>query len=388
MSRPLTGIRVLDLTRLLPGPFLAMALSDLGADVVKVEDPRLGDYMRPVPPAKGGVSGRFHAVNRDKRSLALDLKAPEGRDAFLRLVERADVVLESFRPGVLERLGVGYPALAERNPRLVVASISGYGQDGPYKDRAGHDLNYIGLAGLLAMTGPRGGAPLMPGVPIADFAGGGLWGAIGVLGALVGRERTGKGAWIDVSMTEGALALCASDIGELDCGARPTRGSQALNGGVASYGVYATSDGKYLSVGALEPKFWVAFNEAIGRKPDMSELILPPEGQDRVRAEIQAILSTRTRAEWEAVFARTDACCEPVLELDELAEHPLHRARHNFFSVEHPSAGTVAQVRTPVGEASARRTAPRLGEHTDEVLGEYGFSAADIAALRRARALG
>ncbi len=388
MSRPLSGIRVLDLTRLLPGPFLAMALSDLGADVVKVEDPRLGDYMRPMPPAKGGIGGRFHAVNRDKRSLALDLKAPAGRDAFLRLVERADVVLESFRPGVMERLGVGYDTLAAKNPRLVLASISGYGQDGPYKERAGHDLNYIGLAGLLAMTGPRGGAPLMPGVPVADFAGGGLWGAIGVLGALVGRERSGRGAWVDVSMTEGALALMAAEIGNMDCGARPTRGQDALNGGLACYGVYATRDGKYLSVGALEPKFWVAFNQAIGRKPDMSELVLPPEGQERVRAEVQAILATRTRAEWEAVFASADACCEPVLELDELADHPQHRARRVFFHVTHPQAGETLQGRTPVGEPSARSAAPALGQHTDAVLGEYGFSAEDIAALRAARALG
>jgi crotonobetainyl-CoA:carnitine CoA-transferase CaiB-like acyl-CoA transferase len=387
-ARALSGIRVLDLTRLLPGPFLALALSDLGADVVKVEDPRLGDYMRPMPPAKGGVSGRFHAVNRDKRSMTLDLKSPAGRDAFLRLAERADVVLESFRPGVMERLGVGYPVLAERNPRLVLASISGYGQDGPYRERAGHDLNYIGLAGLLAMSGPRGGAPQMPGVPVADFAGGGLWGAIGVLGALVGRERTGRGAWVDDARTEGALALCASDLGDLDAGAHPTRGAQALNGGLACYGVYATKDGKYLSVGALEPKFWVAFNQAIGRAPDMSELVLPPEGQERVRAEVQAILSTRTRAEWEAVFAATDACCEPILELDELATHPQHQARGVFFHVEHPRAGATLQVRTPVGRADAERPAPALGQHTDEVLAEYGFSAEDVASLRSAGALG
>ncbi len=388
MSRPLTGVRVLDLTRLLPGPFLSMVLTDLGADVVKVEDPRLGDYLRSMPPAKAGFGGRFFAVNRDKRSLALDLKSPAGRDAFLRLASRADVVLESFRPGVLERLGVGYPALCEKNPKIVLVSISGYGQDGPYKERAGHDLNYIGLAGLLAMSGPRGAAPQMPGAQIADFAGGGLWGAIGVLSALFGRERTGRGAWVDVSMTEGALALMSAEIGNLDCGLEPTRGTESLNGGLACYGVYATSDGKYLSVGALEPKFWVAFNEAIGRKPDMSELILPPEGQDRVRAEIQAILVTKTRADWEAVFAKADACCEPILELAELADHPLHRARRVFFGVAHDKAGEVRQVRTPVGEPTARTVAPALGQHTDEVLGEYGFAADEIASLRAARALG
>jgi crotonobetainyl-CoA:carnitine CoA-transferase CaiB-like acyl-CoA transferase len=385
MSRPLDGIRVLDLTRLLPGPFLSMVLSDLGADVVKVEDPRLGDYLRPMPPQKGGISGRFLAVNRDKRSLALDLKASEGREAFLRLVEKADVVLESFRPGVLERLGVGWPALSARNPRLVLCSISGYGQTGPYKERAGHDLNYIGLAGLLAMTGPAGGAPQMPGTQIADLAGGGLWGAVGVLGALVGRDRTGQGSWIDISMTEGSLALMAAELGNIDCGEHPTRGTATLNGGLACYGVYATKDGKYLSVGALEPKFWLAFNAAIGRKGDMAELVLPPEGQARVRAEVQAILLTRTRDEWAAVFARADACCEPILELDELAAHPLHQERQVFFSTSHPKAGEVRQVRTPVGEPRCASLGPGLGEHTDAVLREYGFADGEIAALRAAK---
>ncbi|HWU90746.1 MAG TPA: CaiB/BaiF CoA-transferase family protein, partial [Kofleriaceae bacterium] len=210
LAGALRGVRVLDLSRLLPGPFLTMVLADLGADVVKVEDPRVGDYLRAFPPAKGGLSGRYLAVNRGKRSLALDLKAPAGRDAFLRLAERADVVVETFRPGVLDKLGVGYARLAERNPKVVVCSISGFGQTGPYAHRAGHDLDYIGLAGVLAMGGPAAGAPVMPGVQIADLAGGSLWGATAILAALFGRERTGRGAHLDISMTEGALALLAA----------------------------------------------------------------------------------------------------------------------------------------------------------------------------------
>src|SRR5512139_2316876 len=243
LASALAGIRVLDLSRLLPGPFLTMILADMGADVVKIEDPRVGDYLRAFPPAKGGVSGRFLAVNRGKRSLALDLKAPAARDAFLKMVEQADVVVDSFRPGVMDKLGIGYETLAARNPKIVVCSISGYGQTGPYVHRAGHDLDYIGLAGVLAMTGPAGGAPQMPGVQIADLAGGALWSATAILGALVGRERSGKGAHLDISMTEGALALLAAELGNLDCGARPTRGTETLNGGMACYGVYATSDG-------------------------------------------------------------------------------------------------------------------------------------------------
>ena len=372
-ERPLDGIRVLDLSRLLPGPFLTMILADMGADVVKVEDPRIGDYMRQIPPAKAGMSGRFLAVNRGKRSLALDLKSDAGKGAFLRMVERADVVVESFRPGVMDRLGVGWETLEARNARLVLCSISGYGKDGPYVDRAGHDLNYLGLAGVLAMGGPAGGTPGMPGVQIADLAGGALWGVTGVLGALVGRGRTGRGAHLDISMTEGALALLCAELGNLDPdGEAPTRGRAALNGGMACYGVYQTSDGRFMSVGALEPKFWLAFNRAIGRRENLSELAAPAAKQAEVRAEVQAILATRTRDEWVQILAAHDCCCEPVLEMDELEAHPLHRARGVFERVP-IGEESVLQVRTPAAPARTDRLAPRLGEHSREVLAEYGF---------------
>ncbi|MBI4512309.1 MAG: CoA transferase [Deltaproteobacteria bacterium] len=370
--KPLEGILVLDLSRLLPGPFLTMTLSDLGAEVIKVEDPRGGDYLRTLPPAKHGLSGRFLAVNRNKRSMALDLKSPEGRDAFLKLTETADVVVESFRPGVMDKLGVGWNALSGRNPRLVLCSISGFGQDGPYRDRAGHDLNYLALAGVLAMSGERGGPPRMPGLQIADLAGGALWAAVGILAALVGRGKTGVGRHVDISMTEGALALLAPEIGNLGFtpdGHVPSRGTESLNGGLAVYGIYRTKDNKYFSVAALEPKFYMAFCEAIGRNPDLADLVAPPDKQDEIRAQIQAVFSQKTRAEWEDVFARVDACCEPVLEVDEVLSHPLHAARRVFFSMEQPGVGSVTQVRTPVGEPTATRPAPGLGEHSSEVLG-------------------
>ena len=376
----LAGLRVLDLSRLLPGPYLTMVLSDLGADVVKVEDPRLGDYLRSMPPGRDGVGGRFLAVNRDKRSIAVDLKVPAQREVFLALVEKADVVIESFRPGVMAKLGVGWDVLSARNPKLVLCSLSGYGQTGPYRERAGHDLNYVALAGVLAMNGPTGGAPVPPGVQIADMASG-LWGAVGVLAALVGRERGQAGRWIDVSMCEAALALLAAELGNLQFGARPTRGEELLNGGVACYGVYATKDGKYLSVAGLEPKFWAAFNVAIGRAVDPSELVAPPARQATVRAEVAAILLTKTRAEWEVVFAGTDAACEPILEPDELASHPLHQARQVFYGVPHPVVGESVQVRTPVGAPSAKSTGPKLGEHTREVLLEWGLGDAEVDVL-------
>lgn len=384
-DRPLQGIRVLDLSRLLPGPFLTMVLADLGADVVKVEDPRVGDYMRSFPPAKGDLGGRYLAVNRNKRSLALDLKAPAGRDALLRMAERADVVVESFRPGVLDRLGVGYVALAARNPKIVLCSISGYGATGPYCDRAGHDLNYIALAGVLAMgSEARGRAPAMPGVQIADLAGGALWSATGILAALVGRERTGQGTHLDISMTEGALALLAAELGNLDCGAHPTRGAETLNGGLACYSVYRAGDGRYLSVGALEPKFWLAFNQAIGRKGNLAELVGNPVQQDAVRAEIQAILETRSAAAWAEHLAAHDCCCEIVLEPDELPSHPLHQARDVFFTIDGGELGPITQVRTPVGVPATSTLAPRLGQHSREVLAEYGFGDDEIAAITAA----
>jgi alpha-methylacyl-CoA racemase len=378
----LDGIRILDLSRLLPGPYLTMVLADLGADVVKIEDPKVGDYMRAFPPAKAGISGRFLAVNRGKRSLTLDLKEARARDAFLRMVERADVVVESFRPGVIDKLGLGYATLAARNPRIVLCSISGYGQTGPYVHRAGHDLNYIGLGGVLAMGAEKAGAmPAMPGVQIADLAGGALWSATAILAALVGRERTGTGAHLDISMTEGAMALLAAELGNLDCGARPTRGTETLNGGLACYSVYRTADDRYLSVGALEPKFWVAFNTAIGRKPDVTEIIAPPPRQAEVRAEIQAILLTRTRDEWATVLAAHDCCCEPVLELDELAAHPLHQAREIFVTVDGGAAGPLQQLRTPLGPPARPTAPPTHGQHTREVLADYGFTGDEIASL-------
>jgi alpha-methylacyl-CoA racemase len=382
LAAALAGIRVLDLSRLLPGPYLTMILADMGADVVKVEDPRVGDYLRAFPPAKGGIAGRFLAVNRGKRSLTLDLKAPAGRDAFLKMVERADVVVESFRPGVIDKLGVGYAALTARNPKIVLCSISGYGQTGPYVHRAGHDLNYISLAGVTAMGGgERGGPPTMPGIQIADLAGGALWSATAILAALVGRDRTGAGAHLDVSMTEGALALLAAELGNLDCGARPTRGTETLNGGMGCYHLYKTADGRWLSVGALEPKFWLAFSAAIGRKPDLAELAAPLDHQQRIRGEIQAVIATKPLAEWQAILARHDCCCEPVLEMDELADHPLHAEREVFFTMDGGTGvGAIRQVRTPVGAPAKPTPPPRLGEHSRAVLADYGFSPDEIEA--------
>ncbi len=379
MGAPLAGIRVLDLSRLLPGPFLSMVLADMGADVIKVEAPGMGDYLRHIPPSKGGMSGRFLAINRDKRSLVLDLKTEAGREALLRMAESADIVIESFRPGVMKRLGVDYQALKARNDNIILCSLSGYGQEGPMKTRAGHDLNFIALAGVLAMGGECGGKPMMPGTQIGDLSSA-LWGATAVLGALVGRSKNG-GQHLDISMTESALALLAAELGNLDCGTTtPTRGQESLNGGLACYGVYRTKDDKYLSVCALEPKFWLAFNEAIGRTCDVSETMADSHAQEQLRRELSDIIAGKTRDEWVKVFSQYDCCTEAVLELDELRAHPLHSSRNVFFTVP-CDGGEVLQVRTPVGQASAKHLAPTLGQHSAEVLTEYGFSEKEIAVL-------
>src|SRR5262245_55383728 len=324
LADALQGIRILDFSRLLPGPFLTMILADLGGDVVKIEDPQAGDYMRQVPPpidgvemhqlvpGKGGISGRFLAVNRGKRSVVLDLKTPAGKAALLRMAAKADVVVESLRPGVMDKLGIGYAALSAVNPGIVLCSISGFGQTGPYVHRAGHDIGYLAVAGVLAMGGEADGAPMMPGVQIADLAGGALWGATAILGALVGRQRSGRGAHLDISMTEGAMALLAAELGNLDCGLRATRGMARLNGGFACYGIYRTRDDRYLAVGALEPKFWVALNQAVGRKVDVMELLSSAAQQDAVRDELAAIFASRTAAEWMSLLAQHDCCVELV----------------------------------------------------------------------------
>lgn len=369
LARALEGVRVLDLTRLLPGPFLTMILADLGADVVKVEEPRRGDYMRDFPPPGDGPSGRYTAVNRNKRSVTLDLKDDRERERLLRMAARADVVVESFRPGVMDRLGVGYRALRERNERIVLCSVSGYGQTGPYRDRAGHDINYLALAGVLAMSGnDPGGPPAQAGVQIADLGGGALWGALGILAALIDRNHTGRGAHLDISMTEGAASLLAGEFGILDAEpSPPTRGTGLLNGGAARYGIYRTRDGRYLSVGALEPQFLARLAAATG-----VELDPEPAGDPGLRRRLARVIATRTRDEWERIFAAHDCCCEPVLELAEVPEHPLHRERGLFFEIAAGDFAGTLQVRTPLGLPEGRRPAPALGEHNDEVFEEYG----------------
>ncbi|HZY04709.1 MAG TPA: CaiB/BaiF CoA-transferase family protein [Anaeromyxobacteraceae bacterium] len=387
---PLAGVRVLDLSRLLPGPYATLVLADLGADVVKVEDPQGGDYVRWMPPLAGEQSGFFHALNRGKRSLCLDLKRPEGAAAFRRLARRFDVVVESFRPGVMERLGVGYAALQAENPGVILCSISGYGQDGPYRDRAGHDIDYCATAGVLALNGPPE-RPLPLGVQVADVAGGSWPAVAGILAALVRRAATGEGGQVDVSMTDGALAMLALQRGAAAARGSPLRrAGETLNGGSACYGVYRTRDGRFVALGALEPKFFRSFCEAAGR-PDLAERQFEDEGRGP-RAELEALFGSRTRDEWARLGEAHDCCLSPVLEGDEPARDPQLLARGLFLSVDTPWEGrAMASLRTPVRIAGAEpspRPAPRLGADSEQVLAEAGFTVGEVEDLRRSGILG
>ncbi|MFT7623010.1 MAG: alpha-methylacyl-CoA racemase [Myxococcota bacterium] len=390
MTRPLAGLRVLDLTRLLPGPYLSLVLADMGADVIKVEPPQGGDWLRYVPPRHGGISVQFASLNRGKRSVGLNLKKPGGTDVLKRLVQDADVLLESFRPGVLDRLGVGYEVLKAINPKLIYCAVTGYGQDGPYSQRAGHDLNYCALGGTLAMTGQEGGAPQLAGFQLADIGGGGLFGLTGVLAALYARQTTGLGRFVDVSMAEGALAFNVLALAHSVYGAEtPTRGNDRLNGSASCYQVYETSDGRHMSVAPLEAKFWAAFCDAVER-PDWKARHMGDDAA--MKQEMAALFITRSRDEWEQLFANIDACVEPVLELAELPTHPQHVARGVFFDLKQSDdADPLPQARTPLisqAEAEQITPAPGLGEHSEEVLAEAGFSSEDIQGLVAAGAVG
>ena len=345
----LTGIRVLDLTRLLPGAYCTLLLADMGAEVIKVEEPGTGDYMRWSPPVVDGQSALFDVLNRDKKSIALDLKDPGGRDALLRLVETADVLVEGNRPGVMERLGLGWSVLHDRNRKLVMCSITGYGQDGPFAQRAGHDLNYMAIAGALGLNGPRDGAPVPLSVQVADVGGGGMQAAVEILGAVVGVQRGGEGCHMDVAMTDGALRWLALAFAARAAGEPVARGDQRLAGRYACYRVYECRDGRYYSVGALEPKFWAAFCAAIGR-PDLVERQYSEDLA--TQREVEEVFATRTRDEWEQVLGPADACCEPVLDLDEVPSHPQVAAR---------------------GVLTKSGRGPRLGEHTEAILKEVGL---------------
>jgi alpha-methylacyl-CoA racemase len=396
MSLPLKGVRVLDLSRLLPGGFCSLLLADFGAEVLKVEDTGMGDYVRWSAPFYEGAhesarSALFLALNRNKRSIRLDLKQEQGRAALLALVRDHDVVLESFRPGVLDRLGVGYEQMREANPGIVFCAISGYGQNGPKREASGHDVNYLGLIGLLGLTGGRGGPPVQAAGQIADLGGGALMAAFGIMAAL--RERdgapghpgSGEGQFVDVSMCDGALSWLAMVAGAYFAdGNVPHRGELPLAGSLVCYRPYECADG-WVSLGALEPKFWQAFCRGVQRE-DLVPRQFDGPGSEAHRAA-EGIFAARTREQWEEFARNHDCCLEPVLELDEALASQLVREREMVVEIDQPGCeAPVRQLGLPVKLSRTpgdhgRLPGPALGEHTETVLLEAGLSLAEVEEL-------
>ncbi|GJI90201.1 CaiB/BaiF CoA transferase family protein [Duganella hordei] len=350
---PLSGIRVLDLTRLLPGPVATMHLADMGAEVIKIEDPGAGDYARVMGPVRNEVSQFFVAVNRGKRMMRLDLKDGADREQLLAMVETADVLVESFRPGVMDKLGLGWRTLKQRNPKLVMCAISGYGQDGPFAQLAGHDINYIGYAGMLDQNAGADGVPVLPNLQVGDLLGGAQSALQGILAALVAVKMGGAGRFVDVSMTDAVLAHNLMPLVAVNNGAAAQPGSDLLSGGVPCYNVYRTADGRYMAVGALELKFWQGCCDVLGR-PDLKtrhwQLGQQVGGEDAMalKDELSAIFATRTLAQWTEAFAPADCCVSPVLRTEEALRHPLFAARGMVARHRHETEGESWALAQPV----------------------------------------
>jgi len=384
--RPLDGIRVLDLSRLIPGPFATLVLADLGARVDKVEDAGAGDYLRHFPPSMAGAGVGYHLLNRDKRSAVIDLKVPEARAAFLKLVVHYDVLVEQFRPGVMERLGLSHETLLAHHPRLVVCAITGYGQDGPLAKRAGHDLNFLARSGLLGAQGPSDAAPQVPGFQLADV-GGAMWAVIAILAALRRRDATGVGGVCDVAMSEGALGFATLSLAAGLAGVPSERGADLLTGGLAPYGTYLAKDGTPIALAALEPKFWAAFCAGTGIECDADALVPGPH-QAGLRERLSSVFASRSRAEWAAFGEAHDCCLDPVLTPAELGSDAHLRARGAVFELD-VGGEKVPQFRTPVTpRGSVHEPAARAGRDTRIIFKDAGFDDAAIDALYAARAIG
>lgn len=386
MSAALDGLKVLDLTRLLPGAFCSQMLADYGADVLKIEQPGTGDYNRQFAPIAKKESGSFLLLNRNKRSLTLNLKSEEGKAIFLRLVRDADVVLEGFRPGVMARLGLDYETLERENPRLVYCAISGYGQDGPAAQRSGHDLNYMGLTGALQLFGTPATGPIVPGLSIADVGGGSLMAAFGIMAALNARSRSGQGQFVDISMADGLVSwLCYHAADHLFAGTEPRGGEGAFIGGAPCYNVYACSDGRHITLGIIEEHFWLSFCDLIecpGLKPEQW-----PSGQAARLQYLQLaeVFGRDTQKNWSARLAAADIPSSPVNTMAEGFADPQMVHRKMLQTIDHPVEGRIPQLGFPIKFSATpgtlRSPPPLLGEHNSQVLRSLGYSEQRIAEL-------
>ncbi|RMF59977.1 MAG: CoA transferase [Calditrichaeota bacterium] len=383
---PLKGLRILDLTRLYPGPLATMMLAEMGADVIKIEDKIKPDYMRSYPPFVGELSAGYVAVNRSKRSLVLQLNTPRGQEVFFRLVKKADIVVEQFRPGTLDELGLGYEEAIKSNPEIIYVSLTGYGQSGPYANKAGHDINYLGYSGLLSLNAAESHGPVIPGFQIADVAGGAYMTIIACLTALHARNFTGKGQKVDVSMLDGLLPLATLQLAHFQAtGQHLSSWELPLSGGLPAYGVFRCADGKYLALGALEPKFWRSFCEMIKKPEWINKLYAMGEEAQRMKEEMKKIFLSRTRDEWLSLQGEQDMCLTPVLGIDELEKDTHIHHRNVLFRKVFPHSGEILGVRVPLHFSHNRLRVPSapplLGEHSVEVLREAGFTQEEIQSL-------
>lgn len=384
--RPLEGIRVLDLSRLLPGPYCTMLLADLGAQVIKIETPGLGDYMRLIPPfitnptTGETIGAAYLMVNRNKQSVALNFRNARGKEILLQLARDADVVIETFRPDAANRWGIGYEAMRRVNPRIVYCSLSGYGQSGPFKDRAGHDLNYMALTGLLAANGAAGGPPVPFGVQVADL-GGGMLAAIGILAALLGRDKSGEGQFLDIGLFDAAMSWAGTMAGATHVAGNPVeRGKMQLNGGMACYNVYETSDGKFITLGAIEGHFWSAICKVLERE-DLSSMAYEADAIP----DVAAVIKTRTLDEWLERFKAADACVEPVKDFADVFSNPQVRHRGLINEMEIPGIGKIPQVGSVfVFSGGTPTPPPQLGQHTRAILTGAGMNEEELGKLDEA----
>jgi crotonobetainyl-CoA:carnitine CoA-transferase CaiB-like acyl-CoA transferase len=352
-GKPLRGTRILDLTRLLPGPMATLHLADLGAEVIKIEDPAVGDYARSMGVMRAATTQMFLAINRNKRFVTLDLKDPRGREQFTELVRGADGLIEGFRPGVMARLGFGWDDLQRINPRLVLCSISGYGQDGPLEQVAGHDINYLSLTGVLEQTVGRDGTPAIPALQIADLLGGAQSAVIGVLAALIEARASGRGQWVDVSMTDAVFAHYVAGIAAANVQSAERPGLGLLTGGVACYNIYRTADARHVAVGALEAKFWDLLCEALGR-PELCDAhwargqVPGSDAALATRAELDRIFATASMVQWIERLAGVDCCVTPILSAAEALVHPLFKARRMVVDLDDPIEGSSRFAALPI----------------------------------------
>ena len=400
----LEGVKILDLSRVIPGTFCTMLLGDLGAEVVKIETPGLTEFVgssRSLQGEENRKKAAYYAPNRNKKSIAVNLKSEAGRQIFYRLTKQADVIIEGFRPGVAKRLGIDYETISKLNPRIVYCSLSGYGQGGPYQAFPGHDINYIAMAGILGLIGPSEGPPVIPLNLVADFAGAALYGALGISAALVARNKTGKGQYVDVAFIDGAVSLMTWFTHDYFFdGSVLKRGESWLHGAYPYYGVYDTKDGKYITIGCIEPHFWENLCRLLGREDYIpyhfasGQTIRKPEDKkwDEIRSFLKQTFLTKTRDEWLELLTHSDIPAGKVYTPYEVFSDPQVLHRQMVIEVEHPVLGKVKQVgiapKLSDMPGKVRTLSPLLGEHTDEILQELGYNQKEIENLRREGIIG